>query len=169
MRHRSCGAWPSLGVDCTVLGVDTIGDTETTPPGSCAKVRIQMAKYLSQEWHDKAKELAQTFPERAGATARMAYVVSGSPEGDILYHQIIDNGKVLEQAVGTCENVEITMTVTYDDSVKIQKGELDANAAFMQGRMKVSGNMAKLMALMPLTMSPEYKAIQEAVREHTDY
>ena len=35
--------------------------------------------------------------------------------------------------------------------------------------MKVSGNMAKLMALMPLTMSPEYKAIQEAVREHTDY
>ncbi len=128
-----------------------------------------MAKYLSQEWHDKAKELAQTFPERAGATARMAYVVSGSPDGEIVYHQIIENGKVLEQGVGMCENPEITMTVTWDDSVKVQKGELDANAAFMQGRMKVAGNMAKLMALMPLTMSPEYKSIQEALREHTDY
>ena len=128
-----------------------------------------MAKYLSQEWHDKAKELAQTFPERAGATARMAYVVTASPEGEIVYHQIIENGKVLEQGVGMCENPEITMTVTWDDSVKVQKGELDANSAFMQGRMKVAGNMAKLMALMPLTMSPEYKSIQEALREHTDY
>jgi putative sterol carrier protein len=128
-----------------------------------------MAKYLSQEWHDKAKELAQTFPERAGATARMAYVVTGSPEGDIQYHQIIESGKVTEQGLGLCEEPEITMTVSWDDSVKVQKGELDANAAFMQGRMKVAGNMAKMMALMPLTMSPEYKAIQESLREHTEY
>lgn len=128
-----------------------------------------MAKYLSQEWHERARELAQTFPERAGATARMVYVVSGGPGGDITYHQIIENGKVLDQGLGTCENAEITMTVSWDDSVKIQTGELDANTAFMQGRMKVAGNMAKLMALMPLTMSPEYKEIQVSIREHTEY
>lgn len=139
------------------------------PSEAWSESEIDMAKYLSQEWHDKAKELAQTFPERAGATARMCYVVTGGPEGDIQYHQIIEAGKVIEQGVGLCENAEITMTATWDDSVKVQKGELDANAAFMQGRMKVTGNMAKLMALMPLTMSPEYKAIQEAIREHTEY
>ena len=128
-----------------------------------------MAKYLSQAWHERAKELAQTFPERAGATARMVYVVSGGPDGDIIYHQVIENGKVLQQGLGACENAEITMTVSWDDSVKIQTGELDANAAFMQGRMKVGGNMAKLMALMPLTMSPEYKEIQVSIRTHTEY
>jgi putative sterol carrier protein len=128
-----------------------------------------MAQYLSQEWHDIAKDLAQTFPERPGATARMAMVVTGAPAGDLSYYQIVENGKVLEQANGTCENPDFTMTSTWDDSVKVQKGELDANAAFMQGRMKVTGNMAKLMQLMPLTMSPEYKAIQESLREHTDY
>ncbi len=128
-----------------------------------------MAKYLSQEWHERAKELAQSFPERVGATARMVFVVSGGPEGDISYHQILENGKVLEQGLGVCENAEITMTITWDDSLKLHKGELDANTAFMQGRMKVAGNMAKLMALMPLTMSTEYKDIQVAIREHTDY
>ena len=128
-----------------------------------------MAKYLSQAWHERAKELAQTFPERAGATARMVYAVSGGPDGDITYHQVIENGKVLQQGLGACENAEITMTVSWDDSVKIQTGELDANAAFMQGRMKVGGNMAKLMALMPLTMSPEYKEIQVSIRAHTEY
>lgn len=128
-----------------------------------------MAKYLTQEWHDTAKALAQSFPERPGATARMVYVVSGSPDGEIVYHQIIENGKVVEQGLGPCENAEMTMTVTWDDAVKMQQGELDANAAFMQGRMKVAGNMAKLMALMPLTMSPEYKDIQVAIRQHTDF
>ena len=62
-----------------------------------------------------------------------------------------------------------TLTTTYDDSVKIQKGELDPNAAFMQGRMKVTGNMGKLMSLMPLTQSPEYKAIQQKINEITEY
>lgn len=128
-----------------------------------------MALYLSQEWHDKARELAQSFPERAGASARMAYVVTGSPGGDIKYFQVTENGKVVEQSLGDCEAPDFTMTVTYDDSVKVQTGELDPNAAFMQGRMKVSGNMGKLMALMPLTMSPEYKAIQEELRLITEY
>ena len=59
--------------------------------------------------------------------------------------------------------------MTYEDSVKVQSGELDANAAFMQGRMKVAGNMAKLMQLLPLTNSPEYKALQEHVRHITTY
>jgi hypothetical protein len=35
--------------------------------------------------------------------------------------------------------------------------------------MKVAGNMAKLMQLMPLTNSPEYKALQEEVRQLTDF
>ena len=41
-----------------------------------------MAKYLSQEWLDLGRELAQEFPERPGASARMQYVVTGGPEDD---------------------------------------------------------------------------------------
>ena len=128
-----------------------------------------MAKYLSQEWLDEGQKLAQEFPERPGATARMQYVVSGAPEGDVKYYQVLENGKILESTVGEDPNADFTITTTYDDSKKIQDGELDPNAAFMQGRMKVTGNMGKLMALMPLTQSPEYKAIQEKIRAVTDY
>jgi hypothetical protein len=39
----------------------------------------------------------------------------------------------------------------------------------MQGRMKVTGNMGKLMQLMPLTNSPEYKALQETIRTVTEF
>ena len=128
-----------------------------------------MAKYLTQEWLDLNRELAQDFPERPGATAIMQFVVTGSPDGDVTYHQVLENGKILEAKLEENANADFTITSTYDDSVKIAKGELDANAAFMQGRMKVTGNMGKLMSLMPLTQSPEYKAIQTKVAEGTDF
>ena len=128
-----------------------------------------MSKYLTQEWLDDTAKMGDSQPERPGASARMQYVITGGPEGDIKYYWILENGKILESKLGELPDSDFTMTLTYDDSVKVQKGELDPNAAFMQGRMKVTGNMGKLMTLMPLTNSPEYKALQEEIREITEY
>src|SRR3954471_16380875 len=128
-----------------------------------------MAKFLSQEWLDLQRDRAQEFPERPGATARMQYKVTGGPDGDVSFFTAIENGKILENSLGEDPQAEFTMTVGYDDFTKTSKGELDANAAFMQGRLKVVGNMGKLMALMPLTQSPEYKAIAEKVNAETEY
>jgi alkyl sulfatase BDS1-like metallo-beta-lactamase superfamily hydrolase len=128
-----------------------------------------MAKYLTQEWLDQGIKLADSQPERPGASARMQYVVTGGPEGDIKYYWVLENGKLKESSLGEIADADFTMTMTYDDSVKVQKGELDANAAFMQGRVKVAGNMGKLMTLMPLTMSPEYKQLQEQIKDLTEF
>ncbi len=128
-----------------------------------------MTKFLSQEWLDETRVLAESQPERPGASAQMQYVVSGGPDGDVRYYWILADGKLLESALGEAPDADFTMTLVYDDAVKVQQGELDANAAFMQGRMKVAGNMAKLMALMPLTNSPEYKSLQEQIRQITDF
>ena len=130
-----------------------------------------MHKYLSQEWLDAGRELAQEFPERPGATARLQYQVSGSPEGDVHYYWVVENGNLQESTLGDDPDAEITLSMSYDDAVKMQKGELDANAAFMQGRIKVvpGSNMGKLMSLLPLTQSPEYKAIQAKINDVTVY
>jgi alkyl sulfatase BDS1-like metallo-beta-lactamase superfamily hydrolase len=128
-----------------------------------------MAKWLTQEWLDESKGLAGSQPERPGASARMQYIVTGGPDGDIHYYWVLENGKLQESKLGDLPDAEVTMTQTYEDAMKIQKGELDANAAFMQGRVKVSGNMAKLMSLLPLTNAPEYKQLQEEIQKITEY
>ncbi len=128
-----------------------------------------MSQYLSQEWLDETRKLAESQPVRPGATARIQYVTTGGPEGDIKYYWVLEDGKLLDSQLGETDDSDFTLTMTYDDAVKVQKGELDANAAFMQGRMKVSGNMAKLMSLLPLTNSPEYRALQEEIRGITDF
>jgi alkyl sulfatase BDS1-like metallo-beta-lactamase superfamily hydrolase len=128
-----------------------------------------VAKYLTQEWLDQTKEMTGDQPERPGASVRMNYVVTGGPEGDIEYHWILENGRLLESKLGLLEDGEVTLTTAYPVSVGIAKSELDMNAAFMQGRVKVTGNMAKLMSLLPLTNAPEYKQLQERIRDITEF
>lgn len=129
-----------------------------------------MPKFLTQEWHDESRRMAEGQPERPGASARMQYVVTGAPDGeDVRYYWVLENGKLLESALGELEDSEITLTQSWADAVAVQKGELDPSAAFMQGRIKVTGNMAKLMSLLPITGSPEYKALQEEIRQITEY
>ena len=128
-----------------------------------------MSKWLSQEWLDETRKMAEGQPERAGASARMQYVVTGGPDGDIEYYWVLENGKIIESQLGHLDDAEVTLTTGYADALKIQKGELDANAAFMQGKVKVTGNMAKVMALLPITNSPEYKQLQTEIAAITEF
>jgi putative sterol carrier protein len=128
-----------------------------------------MSKWLTQEWLEETRQMAESQPERPGASARMQYVVTGGPEGDVKYYWVLENGKLVESKVGELPDAEVTLTQTWDDAMRIQKGELDANAAFMQGRVKVTGNMGKLMSLLPITNSPEYKKLQADIAAITEY
>lgn len=128
-----------------------------------------MPKWMTQEWMDEQRRLAEDQPERPGASARMQYVVTGGPEGDITYYWVLEDGHLRENRLGRLDDAELTLTQSYEDALKIQKGELDEQAAFMQGRIKVEGNMAKLMALLPITSSPEYRELQSRIREITEY
>jgi predicted lipid carrier protein YhbT len=128
-----------------------------------------MSKWLTQEWLDETTKMAESQPDRPGASARMQYIVTGGPDGEIKYYWVLENGKLLESKLGDLAESDVTLTQTYEDAKKIQQGELDPNAAFMQGRIKVSGNMAKLMALLPLTNAPEYKELQKQIQAVTEY
>lgn len=128
-----------------------------------------MPKWMTQEWMDAQGELAADQPERPGATARMQYVVTGGPDGEIRYYWLLEDGRLEENALGTLDDAEVTLTQSYEDALAIQKGDLDEQAAFMQGRIKVEGNMAKLMALLPITSSAEYRKLQSKIREITTY
>ena len=129
-----------------------------------------MPAWLSQEWLDEQKRLAADQPERPGASARMQYVIKGyGGESDVSYYWILEDGKLVEDQLGTLNDVELTLTMSRADAEAIQRGSLDEQAAFMQGRIKVEGNMSKLMALLPITSSPEYKELQDKLRALTEF
>lgn len=128
-----------------------------------------MAAFLSSEWIELQRQLAADLPERPGASARLQVVVTGTPDGEVTYVQQIEDGRLTEASLGRDDAADVTLTQTHADAVAIARGDLDANAAFMQGRVKVTGNMGSLMALMPLTQSPEYQAFLAALAEQTEF
>lgn len=127
-----------------------------------------MAELLSQDWLDLQHRLGAGLPERPGASARLQIVVTGGPSGDVSYGQGIEDGRLVRCALGVDSDAEVTLTETWDDAVAIASGALDANVAFMQGRVKVVGSMGALMAVMPLTQSPEYRSLVAELAAQTE-
>ena len=110
-----------------------------------------MAKYLSTEWFDLRTKLAADAPERPGVDLR------------------IQNGRLVESAQGEDGQAEITMTTAYADSCALLTGELAATSAFVTGKVKVTGNTMKMMSMMPVANSPEYKEMQDKLAAETEF
>jgi putative sterol carrier protein len=62
------------------------------------------------------------------------------------WHVIIKDQKC-ESIEGLHPSPKMTMTVDSEDYIKISTGELDATAAFMKGKVKVSGDMGVALGM----------------------
>lgn len=131
-----------------------------------------MAAYLGDEWLALRAEVEADLPRLDGASARLQHVVAGVPgvagKGEVKYALVVADGVVVEAVPGVDAEADATLTTTYPDAVAILRGELDPNAAFMQGRVKVVGDMARLLPLLPLERTPERVAARAALAERTD-
>ncbi|MDQ4058040.1 MAG: SCP2 sterol-binding domain-containing protein [Actinomycetota bacterium] len=107
-------------------------------------------KFLSQEWAEamtNSLNASDAFKSAAGGqSTKLQQVVTDVDGGDVKYYFVLDNGTA-EVSLGEIEGAEATVTQNYDTAAGLQKGEVNAQQAFMQGKLKVSGNMMKLMQL----------------------
>ena len=128
-----------------------------------------MLKYLSQEWLDAWRSLSQRQPYVPNADARLQYTITDTPEGVVSYWQVVDGGRVVETGIGVLEDADVTLTIEYGTAVKLQKLELSPTTAVMTRKIKVKGKLPKLMGLMPVSTSPEYKQVQAELSGQTIY
>ena len=108
-------------------------------------------KFLSQEWADemtKALNASDDFEKAAsGQSAKLQQVVTDAPDGgEVKYYFKLEGGQA-EVNLGELSDAEATITQNYETAVGVTKQEINAQNAFMQGKLKISGNMMKLMQL----------------------
>lgn len=109
---------------------------------------VPVIQYLSEEWLSAAGEAIQASKElqeaSVGADVTVAYEVTGTPSGKVAYGISLTDGtaKLVSEAM---PDAQTTFSLDYDTAVQIAKGELSAQAAFMQGRMKLGGDVTLLI------------------------
>lgn len=128
-------------------------------------------KFLEQDWFDAVNEQIQANGALLASTASVALGiqqhVTDTPSGqDILHYFKVDHGQV-EVGLGELPGADATMKADYASAAAMNRGELDAMAAFSSGKMMVIGNMAVLMSHQG-TLAQLNTAF-EAVRDQTTY
>ena len=108
-------------------------------------------KFLSDEWATTMTEALNSSDEfkqaASGQQVKLQQVVTDTPDGgESKYYFQLDGGQA-QVGLGEVADAEATITQNYDTAVAIVKQELNAQNAFMQGKLKISGNMMKLMQL----------------------
>jgi putative sterol carrier protein len=130
-------------------------------------------EFLTEEWMAEAKRLR----DEAGAPAsppahviRMNQVITGAPfkDEDILAFMDSSDGE-LKMELGALENPDLTVTVDYDTAkaIFVEQNPQAGMQAFMAGKIKVQGDMTKLMAMQQQAPDPGAVELAQKIKDMT--
>ncbi|MCP3977674.1 MAG: SCP2 sterol-binding domain-containing protein [bacterium] len=81
----------------------------------------------------------------SGVELALQFRVTDMPEGDDVAYYVDIRGDAAVVSLGELETADVTITNNYETATGISTGDLNTQMAFMTGKLKVSGEMAKLM------------------------
>jgi putative sterol carrier protein len=124
---------------------------------------MDAARALREEYRGKGTGI--------GHAVKMNQVITDVPfgEGTINSHMDTTSGEV-EMDTGHLENADVTVTLDYETAKAIfVDGNPQAGMqAFMAGKIKVQGDMTKLMAMQQVSPDPAAAELQGKIKDITE-
>lgn len=132
-------------------------------------------EFLSPEWIEAARELREAqapsaSPSAPGASLRMNLTVDGVPSAPdgVAAHVDTSTGVVdIELGHLADADVKVTLDVATARAVLVDNDAEAAMAAFLAGKVRVEGDMTKLLAFQSAPPSDAQLALASALREIT--
>ena len=127
-------------------------------------------RYLSLQWiTELAREVAQSEQLAGFANTHsigVTQVVTDGPDGTVTYHLAVGNGQV-RFGTGPADPEDVRMEQDWGTAVAVATGELNAQEAFIGGRIRLTGNQQLLLESQPVFGALD--AVFTNVRERTVY
>ena len=127
-------------------------------------------RYLSLQWiTELSREVAeseQLARLAANHSIGVTQVVTDGPEGTVTYHLEVGDGAARFGA-GPADSEDVRMEQDWDTAVAVATGELNAQEAFIGGRIRLTGNQQLLLESQSVFGALD--AVFSAVRERTVY
>ena len=127
-------------------------------------------RYLSLAWlRELTREVSDSEPLATLAQDHaigVTQVVSDGPEGDVTYHLQVGDGEATFGA-GPAEPEHVRMEQDWATAVAVATGELNAQEAFVTGRIRFFGDQQLLIDSQPVFAALD--SVFATVRERTQY
>jgi hypothetical protein len=127
-------------------------------------------RYLSLAWIDELSRVVATDDEMSRLAGEheigVTQVVSDGPEGDVVYHLQVADGEA-RFGPGAAEPEHVRMEQSWDTAVAVATGELNAQHAFVNGHIRLTGDQQRLIDSQPVFGALD--AVFTDVRTRTDY
>ncbi|HET9077653.1 MAG TPA: SCP2 sterol-binding domain-containing protein [Acidimicrobiales bacterium] len=132
-------------------------------------------QFLSDEWLEQTRKLREEYKDQVPelpVSVRMNQVINDVPFGDGVIHAHVDTSSgYLDVEMGHLDTPDLTITLSYATAkaILVDGDAQVAMNAFLSGRIKVDGDITKMLALQTagagVTVNP---AAGELVRRIQD-
>jgi hypothetical protein len=133
-------------------------------------------EFLSPAWMDAARAIREKYADQATkvtTSIRMNQVITDVPEGVIEGENVLkvfmdtSSGDVVMD-LGELEGADLTVTTDYATAYKlfVEQDQAAGMQAFMAGKIKVQGDMMKMMAMQ--TSMPQDEIAKTIAKEIKD-
>ncbi len=131
---------------------------------------MSVIRYLSLEWLEALTAEVEASDDLQFLAKQhsigVTQVVTGGPEGNVVYHLQVGDG-VARFGAGPAEPEDVRMEQTWETAVGVATAELNAQEAFIKGRILLTGSQQKLVESQPVFGALD--AVFATVRERTEY
>lgn len=123
-----------------------------------------MARFLSAAWFEDVADATGPAPAKP-VDLVLQQVVTGTPEGEVTYRVLVSDDEAVIQPGGD-GTADVTLTSDYSTAAAIAEGQLSAQSALRQGRIRVGGDLSRLTERhTQLTIDP----VPASVRARTTF
>lgn len=135
-----------------------------------------MASYpfLSDEWIDAVRQVRDDYQGKAqtsGEAVRMNQVITDVPFGEGVMEAHLDTTSgELEMDLGHLDAPDVTLTLDYASArqIFVDQDREAAMQAFMAGKIKVQGDMTKLLTMLQAPVEPVAIEVAGKIKDLTE-
>ncbi|MCU1450736.1 MAG: sterol transfer family [Acidimicrobiales bacterium] len=120
----------------------------------------------TSEWRDLFNSEASVLPDVPGATATVEVVVTLNTGVTTTHALVVQDGRVTVE-LGPAPHHDARAELEEDDYAAMRRGDIDLMAAYSMGRLRVSGDLEKLVAVAPVLDSAAFHQVEDRLREQT--
>jgi hypothetical protein len=126
-------------------------------------------RFLSREWlaalGEEVARRDDVGDAADGYTLGVTQVVTDGPEGDVTYHLDVAGGHV-RFGPGPAAAEDVRLVQDWETAVAVATGAINAQEAFLGGRITVQGDQRRLVAAQPLfaVLDKVLSPVREATR-----